>query len=265
MTFIDRLTKKKQKKMEKKNMELELSTDVKIVSETIKSENPLVIEGFPGIGLVGNIVCQHLIEELGMKYIGSIDSRHFPPIAVLFNGIINTPVRIYEDPNRNIIVVVSDIPIHPTTSYDLSKALIDWVQFIKAKNIVSIAGIATTTGMRRVFGGATNNEMLEKIKDKTEIFQVGTIAGISGSIMTDCYLRQIPAISLLGETPGPNPDPRAAVEVMNVLNNIYDLSVDTDKLINQAEQIELELSKLAEQVRTSEAPSITKKEFPMYG
>ncbi|MBU4077097.1 MAG: proteasome assembly chaperone family protein [Euryarchaeota archaeon] len=238
---------------------------VNIISEPLKSKNPIIIEGFPGIGLVGNIACQHIIEELGMKYVGSIDSRYFPPLAVLFNGIVYMPVRIYEAPKKDILVIISDIPIHPTASYDLSKALVEWMISIKAKNIISIAGIATTTGLRRVFGGATNQEMLERIKDKTEIFQVGTISGISGSIMTECFIRKIPAMSLLGETPGPNPDPRAAVEVLNVLNKIFDLSINTEKLMNQAEQIELELSKLAEQVKTTESPMMPKKEFPMYG
>jgi len=238
---------------------------VKIINEPLKSKNPLVFAGFPGIGLVGNISCQHIIEELGMKYVGSIDSRYFPPLAVLFNGIITMPVRIYEAEKENIIVVISDIPIHPTASYDISKALVDWMQSIHAANILSIAGIATTTGERRVFGGATTPEMLEKIKDKTEIFQVGTISGISGSIMTECFLRNIPAVSLLGETPAPNPDPRAAVEVIKTINKIFDLSIDTEKLMSQAEQIELELSKLAEQVKTTEAPGLPRKEFPMYG
>jgi uncharacterized protein len=238
---------------------------VKIISEPLKSKNPLVIEGFPGIGLVGNITCQHIIEELRMKYMGSIDSKYFPPLAVLFNGMVYMPVRIYEDPGKEIVVVISDIPIHPTASYDISKVLIDWMQNIHARNIVSIAGIATTTGERRVFGGATNADLLEKIKDKTEIFQVGTISGISGSIMTECYLRGLPAISLLGETPGPNPDPRAAVQVINVLNKIFNLSIDTEKLLGQADQIEHELSKLAEQVKTTENSTQPKKEFPMYG
>jgi len=238
---------------------------VKIINEPLKSKNPLVIQGFPGIGLVGNITCQHIIEELGMKYMGSIDSRYFPPLAVLFNGIVYMPVRIYEAPDKEIVVIISDIPIHPTASYDISKILIDWMQAINASNIVSIAGIATTTGERRVFGGATSAELLEKIKDKTEIFQVGTISGISGSIMTECYLRGLPAVSLLGETPAPNPDPRAAVEVIKVLNKIYDLAIDTDKLLGQAEQIELELSKLSEQVKATETSAPPRKEFPMYG
>ncbi|KCZ72069.1 TIGR00161 family protein [Candidatus Methanoperedens nitroreducens] len=238
---------------------------VKIICKPIESENPLIIEGFPGIGLVGNITCQYIIEELKMKYIGSIDSKYFPPLAVLFNGIITMPVRIYESEKHGIVVVISDIPIHPTASYDISKVLVDWMQSVHARNIISIAGIATTTGERRVFGGATNAEMLDKIKDITEIFQVGTISGISGSIMTECFIRSIPAMSLLGETPGPNPDPRAAVQVINVLNNLFGLSIETQKLISQAEQIELELSKLAEQVKTTEVPPIPKKEFPMYG
>ncbi len=242
-----------------------LESFVKIINEPFKSKNPLVIFGFPGIGLVGNISCQHIIEELGMKYRGSIDSRYFPPLAVLFNGLVYMPVRIYESVEKEVVVVISDIPIHPTASYDISKVLADWLPSINAKNIVSIAGIATTTGERRVFGGATNVELLEKIKDKTEIFQVGTISGISGSIMTECYLRGLPAVSLLGETPGPNPDPRAAVEVLKVLNSVFSLDLDTNKLLGQAEQIEVELSKLAEQVKTTETPAIPRKEFPMYG
>ncbi|MCX9084094.1 MAG: proteasome assembly chaperone family protein [Candidatus Methanoperedens sp.] len=238
---------------------------VKIINEPIRSKKPLVIVGFPGIGLVGNITCQHIIEELGMKYVGSIDSKYFPPLAVLFNGIVYMPVRIYEAPEKDIVLIISDIPIHPTASYDISKVLIEWMLKINANSIVSIAGIATTTGERRVFGGATNTEWLDKIKDKTEIFQVGTISGISGSIMTECFLKGISAVSLLGETPGPNPDPRAAVQVINVMNGLFNLSIDTEKLLSQADQIELELTKLAEQVKTTETTSTPRKEFPMYG
>ncbi len=238
--------------------------DVNILTSPPGSENPVVVQGFPGIGLVGNIASQHLIEELGMKYMGSIDSRFFPPIAVLFNGLVNMPVRIYESPENSLVVMISDIPIHPTTAYDISKALANWVESIGCREVVSLAGIATMTDKRRVFGGATSPELLERIKDKVDVFQVGTVSGISGSIMTECFIRGIPAISLLGETHSPNPDPRAAAAVVEVLNKIYNLSVDTGRLISQAEQIEAELQKLAEQVTTTEAQP-TRKEFPMYG
>ena len=46
------------------------NNDVKIITKPVQSQNPVLIEGFPGIGLVGNIASQHIIEELKMEYIG---------------------------------------------------------------------------------------------------------------------------------------------------------------------------------------------------
>ncbi|HUV83848.1 MAG TPA: proteasome assembly chaperone family protein [archaeon] len=239
--------------------------NVKITTDLISLENPIIIEGFPGIGLVGNIAAQHLIDELEMEYVGTIESKYFPPIAVLFNGMVNMPVRIYESKKHNILTVISDIPIHPTISYEVSKVLIDWAQSLNVKEIVSIAGIATMTmGENKVFGAATSEEMLEKIKEHVEIFQVGTISGISGSVMTECNMRKIPAISLLGETNSPNPDPRAAAAVIKILNKLYDFSIEINNLMEQAEQIEVELQKLAEQVKSSEQGDQPRREFPMY-
>jgi uncharacterized protein len=239
--------------------------DVKIITKPVQSKNPVLIEGFPGIGLVGNIASQHMIEEMNMEYIGSIESRYFPSIAVLYEGLINMPVRIYENVEHNIIIVISDIPISHSVSYDVSNALVDWAESINVREIASIAGIAIMDGGHKVFGAATTPEMLDKIRDKVEIFQMGTISGISGSVMAECLLRGIPAISLLGATKTQNPDPRAASSVIGVLNKLYGLSVSTERLIEQAERIEIELQKLSEDVQATERKGEVKKEFPMYG
>lgn len=247
------------------NMQSRNGDNVKVVTKPISLTDPIIVEGFPGIGLVGNIASQHLIDELEMEYVGSVESKYFPPIAVLFNGIINMPVRIYESQKNNLLAIISDIPIHPTISYEVSKVLMDWAQSVNVKEIISIAGIATMSSDNKVFGAATDDKMLSKIKDDVEVFQVGTISGISGSIMAECYMRNVPGISLLGETHSPNPDPKAAASVIRVLNKIFKLSINTDNLMEQAEQIEMELQKLAEQVKTSEVSEQPKREFPMYG
>jgi uncharacterized protein len=246
-------------------MDNEKENSFQIITEAIETTNPVLINGFPGIGLVGNIACQHIIDELKMTQKGTIDSKYFPPIAVLFNGIVSMPVRIYESTQHNLLVIISDIPVHPTISHDLSKEIINWAQQINVKEIIPIAGIATMSGEHRVFGSATTSELLERIKDKVEIFQVGTISGIAGSIMTTCYLQKIPAISLLGETHSQNPEPRAAIAVIQALNSIYNLQIDTQNLLEQAKQIEIELQKLADQVRSTETAPPPRKEFPMYG
>ena len=237
---------------------------MKIITRHVQSKNPVLIEGFPGIGLVGNIAGQYIIDEMKMEYIGSIESRYFPSIAVLYEGLINMPVRIYENAEHNLIIVISDIPISHAVSYDFSNALVDWAKSIEVKEVVSIAGIEIMDSSHKVFGAATTPEILEKIKNKVEISQMGTISGISGSIMSECLLRGIPALSLLGTIKTQNPDSRAASSVIEVLNELYGFSVDIQGLIEQAESIEIELQRLAKDVQTTEQKGEVKNEFSMY-
>jgi len=239
--------------------------EVYVVAEKPKSKNPVIFEGFPGIGLVGNIAIQQIIDELDMEYLGAINSKHFPPVAMLIEGLVSMPVRIYESPKKELIAVVSDIPIHPNIAHVVSKSIVDWATSVNAREIVSIAGMPIIRADHIVFGAATTEEGLERIKDDVEIFQMGSISGIAGSIMTECFARNLPAISLLGSTSDPNPNPIAAAAVLKVLNDLYDLSIDTEKLIKQAEEIELEMQKLAETVRETIEREESPKPLPMYG
>jgi uncharacterized protein len=231
-------------------------------------KNPILIEGFPGIGLVGNIASQYIVNELNMTYLGSMSSKFFPPLAVLLGGVVNMPVRIYEDAGKGIIVLTADIPVHPLASYDVGKEIVSWAESINAKEMVCLAGITVMTEQHRVFGAVSKKDLLERIKDVTEIFELGTITGITGSIMNECRVRNLPAICLLGETASADPDPRAAIATVETLNKIYNLGVSTNKLSEQAEQIEVQMAQLAQQLKAAtpeEQQSQMPKEFPMYG
>ncbi|MGZ4931756.1 MAG: proteasome assembly chaperone family protein [Halobacteriota archaeon] len=236
-----------------------------VIEEEVRSKNPVILEGFPGIGLVGNIVATQMTSELKMKQIGTLESRLFPPVTVLVNGLAYAPVRIYEDPQNNFLVVLSDVLIHPMIAYDIGKAVVSWAKSINAKLNVPIAGIATTREKRAVFAAATSTEQLDLVKDKAETLNAGSISGIAGSIMNECYVNKLPALCLLGETQGPTPDPRAAARVVEVLNDMLHLNVSTQKLFEEADQIETELHKLAEQVQGAEQADTKGPSQIMYG
>ena len=240
--------------------------EVVIISEEIQSKEPIIIEGFPGIGLIGNITSQHIVNELNAEYRGVMNSKYFPPVAILANGEITPPVKIYECTEKNLVIILSNAIVDPLASYDVGRAIVDFAEEIKVKEMVSLAGIITMTGEQKVYGGATKKELLDKIKEFVELFEAGTIAGIPGSVMTECFARDLPGISILGETSSPNPDPRAASEVVKTLNSIYGWDIKVDKLLEEAEKIELELQKLAEQMKGGEeGVPLKRKDLPMYG
>jgi len=236
-----------------------------IIEQEVSSKSPVILAGFPGIGLVGNIVATQIASELKMTQIGTMESRLFPPITVLFDGLTHAPVRIYEDPQNNFIVVLSDILIHPMIAYDVGKAVIGWAQSLNAKLNIPIAGIATMREERTVYAAATSAEQLSLVKDKTETLVTGSISGIAGSIMNESHINKLPALCLLGETQGPTPDPRAAARVIDVVSNILNVNISTQKLVEEADQIETELHKLAEQVQGAEQAETKGPTQVMYG
>jgi uncharacterized protein len=238
---------------------------VQVISERLECKSPVVFCGFPGMGLVGNIVTQHLIEQLSMKQKGFIESRLFPPLAIIYGGHVKSPVRVYEDPVHEIVVIFSDIPIEPIISKEVGKSLVKWFKEINPKEVVPIAGLATPGELYRVYGAASNDEEYKKIKDNLEIFEMGTISGVPGVIITECMNNNIPSYCLLGETRGPNPDPRAGAEVIKMINRIYGLELDIKPLIEQAEQIEQMLHKLSEQLGEAEVKTQPFKDYTIYG
>ena len=239
-----------------------------ILEKELSVKNPLLIEGFPGIGLVGNIASQYIVNELKMTYLGAMSSRYFPPLAVLLGGVVNMPVRIYEDAGKGIVVLTADIPVHPLASYEIGREIVSWAESINVREMVCLAGITVMDDQHRVFGAVSKSDLLDKIRDKVEIFEMGTITGITGSIMNECRMKNLSAVCILGETASPEPDQRAAIAAIETLNKIYDLGVSTAKLTEQADEIEVQMAQLAQQMKAvtpEEQQSQMPKEFPMYG
>ncbi len=239
-----------------------MEVESEIIVEKLEVENPLLITSFPGIGLVGTIASGHMIMELNLKQVGVLESRYIPPVATLYEGVVMPPIRVYEHKELNFVLIHSDIPIVPQLSYDISVSILDWAQEIGVKRVLTLAGIATFEESRRVFGAATRKELLEELKEHVEIFRMGTISGVAGSILVECVARKIDGFALLGETAGFNPDPRAAAEVIRVMNKIFNWNISVERLEKEAEMIEAQMQKLAEQTKVQE---MKKEELPMYG
>uniref|UniRef100_A0A7J2THQ5 Proteasome assembly chaperone family protein n=1 Tax=Archaeoglobus fulgidus TaxID=2234 RepID=A0A7J2THQ5_ARCFL len=238
-----------------------MELEAEIIAEKPSVKNPILITSFPGIGLVGTIATAYFINELKIESLGIIDSKLLPPIATLYEGVVLPPIRIYESRDLNFLLIHSDIPIMPQIAHGISKAIVRWAIEVKARRVYSLAGIATFEDKKRVFGAVTHKELLDEIKDHVEIFRTGTISGIAGSILNECVASKFPGIALLGETSGFNPDPRAAAKVIEAMNKIFGWNMSVDKLLQEAEFIEAQMQKLAEQA----VHEIKREELPMYG
>jgi uncharacterized protein len=238
------------------------SSDIRIFSKPLSHEGSSVLMGFPGSGLVGSIALQYMVDQLEFTQIGSMNSKYFPPLAMMNRGVINIPVRVFE--KENLAAIVADIPIHPSICYEVANGIMEWLMPFNIREVVTIAGIITNETEKRVFGVATSEEALPRIQESTIILPIGSISGIASSFLIECRIRNIDAFGLLGETINA-PDPRASAAIIGVLNKMYGLELDIQPLLEQADEIESTMHKLAEQVQTAEALPKKEQQLPMYG
>ena len=225
----------------------------KIVSEDI--EDAIVLEGSPGAGLIGNIIGWLLVDYLKMREIGYVESKYFPPLAVLYRGITLHPFRIYE--GNGLVLFLSDFIVPQGVIFDMTNSIVDWMEKNNSKELVTFNSAIVREKKNPVGAVANSTEALDKLKEKDlPILQLGNINGISGTLLTQTAQKNIPATCILAETLTQYPDPRAAAEVVQGLNKLLDIEIDYDPLVQEAQEIEARLQKLAEEVKNDPQPPI---------
>ena len=216
-----------------------------IVSEDV--EDAIILEGSPELGLIGNILGWLLVEQLDMKLIGFVDSKYFPPLAVLYNGITMHPFRIYS--TDGIVLFLSDFIIPPAVTYDMANAIVDWAEKNNSKEILTFNSVVVREKTGQIAGAGNSEDVIKSLSDMDiPIMPFGNLNGLSGTLMIRSKIKGIPASCLFAEVLNQYPDPRAAANMVQTLNKKLNINIDPDPLLKEAEEIESRLKELANTV-----------------
>src|SRR5512138_2332356 len=117
------------------------------ISENPQLNNPVLVEGLPGIGFVANIAALHLIKQLKAKRFVQIFSSSFQDFAVTTEtGGARTPVNeLYyvkrNDGGRDLIIWYGNTQALTTVGqYELVGKVLDIVEDFGCHFIISIGG-----------------------------------------------------------------------------------------------------------------------------
>ncbi|KKK95068.1 hypothetical protein LCGC14_2676530 [marine sediment metagenome] len=217
-------------------------------------EGATFILGFAGIGLIGTIVANTLIEQLSdIQEIGFITSEYLPPISVFYQGVLKHPFRLLYSASTNLIIGICEVPFQIPTAYnDLSKTICNWAlsEDVKAKEIVIFQGIPQRGAIDEypVFYAA--EEAMVNLLEQFDIKKVekGIIVGPEATVLNEALTNRLKAYALF--TPVLEiPTPEGAASIIEVLNKIYELTIDTTSLIEQGKEIKAKMLELAEKAQ----------------
>ncbi|MDD1719175.1 MAG: proteasome assembly chaperone family protein [Methanoregulaceae archaeon] len=220
-------------------------------------KSPILLEGLPGIGHVGKLVAEHMIQELGAEKIAEINSIFFPPqVIIREDGVIrlaNNELYLYKGETHHLLFLVGD---HQSTSgeghYILADCYLDIAEDLGVRRIYTLGGfgVGHLVDEPRVLSAVNRPELLAAAEAAGAVFQKGEpgggIVGAAGLLLGLSAYRGIEGICLMGETSGYLVDPKSAASLLRVLTTLLDLRIDPTKLQERGTELERMIQTLIE-------------------
>jgi hypothetical protein len=240
---------------------------IKIIEEP-KLENTVLVEGLPGIGLVGKLAVQHMLDELKAKKFAELYSPYLPPqVLIQDDGVIklvNMEFYYWNDKKYDLILLIGDFQgITPESQYKLSEKTIEFSEKFNLEKIFTLGGLGTGNLVKtpRVFGAATDKKIVKELKKHGVIFKGGgAIFGAAGLLIGLGMQKNYDGVCLMGETHGQIIDAKAAESVLNVLTKILGIKIDMAKLEEKAKETEEQMGKVKQMISEQERAMKTQEE-----
>ncbi len=243
----------------------------KIYYKKVKLHNPILVVGLPGIGNVGNLVAQYLIQKLNAKKFATLYSHHLPYFVIAeadgtFRLVSN---RFYYYKNKkgsDIVILTGDY--QPATSegqYDISEKVVLFFKSLGGKKVFTIGGYSageTYIQNPRVFGVAGDKATINELSKQGVIFGAVpnlSIIGAAGLVAAFAKKHKLKVACIMGETGMLEVDANSAKSVLNVLSKILGIEIDLKDLEALQKETEKFIKSLEEASKAN-----TGDEFPNY-
>jgi len=216
------------------------------ISEKPKLNDPILIEGLPGIGFVANIAALHLIKELKATRFIQLFSSSFQDFAVTTgDGRALSPTNeLYYarrgDGGRDLIIWYGNTQALTTVGqYELVGKVLDLAQEFGCRFVISIGGFKKdeAQAIPGIYSTATDLDTMQEALDLGTKVMVGHVFGIAGLSVGLARIRDMKGFSLLVDTPGMDPDVNAARYALTTLGKYLSLNVDLSRLEETGSEI----------------------------
>jgi len=220
-------------------------------------DDPVFVEGLPGVGQVGKLAVEHVLEELDGELVYRVFTEHFPPqVTVDDDGrasLAAAEVYAVETEGRDLLVLTGDHQAQDAPGhYRVTEAFLDIAEDEGAEEVFALGGVPTGELVEEygVLGAYTDDDLRDTLAEEgvefTEDEPSGGIVGTSGLLLGLGERRGFRTACLMGETSGYLVDPKSAQAVLEILQEVLGFEVDFADLEDHADEMEDVMSRLQE-------------------
>jgi uncharacterized protein (TIGR00162 family) len=224
---------------------------------TPELDDPVLIEGLPGVGHVGKLAAEHLLEEFDSELVRRVYATEFPPqVDVGSDGVAELTCAEFhavETDGTDLLVLTGDHQAGSNAGhYRLTTTFLDIAEEFGADRAYALGGVPTGELVEEytVLGAVSDGDLVAELEDADVEFRpdepAGGIVGVSGLVLGLGGRRGFEAACLMGETSGYLVDPKSARAVLEVLEAMLGFTLDYESLEDRAEEMEEVVGKIRE-------------------
>ncbi|MEE8632180.1 MAG: PAC2 family protein [Candidatus Bathyarchaeia archaeon] len=208
-------------------------------------ESPILIEGLPGLGMVGRIAVKYIIKQLNAEMLGLLYSPHFPYYVVVNKKgsvrLLRGEFHYWKNPTGSDLILFTGDSQAQTVDgqYEIAETILDFAKKQGVASIITLGGYRKEAGESpKVVATATDDEILSKAVEADALPSPpgNPIVGTAGLLVGMAKFKKLPALCLLGETRGYLPDPKAAKSLLIVLQKMLGISLNLDDIEKEIEK-----------------------------
>jgi uncharacterized protein len=229
---------------------------ITVRDESLSVSGATLIEGLPGVGLVGKIATDHVIDELGMSYYASVHCEGLPRIGVYHSeeDEVKPPVRIYADAETGLLALQSDVPVSGSGAPQFAQCISGWLAEHDVTPIYLSGRPAERDGAPELYGVSTGAG--SKLLDEAGIVpprESGFVSGPTGALLARAAETDLTGVGLIVESDPKFPDPEAARVLLDSgISPVTGVEVDTGELVERAEEIREGREQLARRLQEAD-------------
>ena len=203
-----------------------------------------------------------------MTHYATCHCEGLPEIAIYHEDDpeITGAVRLYADPERDLVVLQSDVPVSPNAAEEFAGCLTGWIREYDALPIYLSGRPTDPDDDRATYGVATGEAAaLLSAHDIEPPDERGAISGPTGALLYEANQQDIDALGVIVEASARFPDPAAAKTLIETaIEPITGLTVETESLLEQAEEIRATRKQLAHRMQQASEESSKAEPVGMY-
>ncbi|WP_276301244.1 proteasome assembly chaperone family protein [Halorussus lipolyticus] len=220
----------------------------------ITAENPedTVIAGFSQFGLAGLTAADYLVDHLDFQQVGHISADQLPAITPFENGQPRHHTRVFSHEDAGLSVVVGELFVPAFAAQPFSEAVLEWTETEDVDEVAVLHGVTIPHAPEehQVFYVATEDYHDHRLADAgISAMGRGFLDGMNAELMARGMESDLRTAVFLTPVHAQAPDVEAAIRLLETVQTVYGLEIDTGPLEEFAAEVQGYYEGLAERLQ----------------